>query len=146
MKKNKTISGMSGLFIGFNFSRFIQHYNEMYVSMKHNIVDSNFIVAITFGLELLSFLIVAVCICLFVKNCNKQDFFAKQNYCCFYIMAAALCAPIIIYDLIRIFSSTLHDLPEEDFFAPMSIGIFMLFLAEIFRYGYRLKKEQDLTI
>ncbi|MBO5252085.1 MAG: DUF2975 domain-containing protein [Bacteroidaceae bacterium] len=71
-------------------------------------------------------------------------FFSKRNFICFYVMGCAFYVPIIDYAIIGRFICQINI--EIDYALYIAAGTFMFILAEIFRYGYRLKEEQDLTI
>jgi surface polysaccharide O-acyltransferase-like enzyme len=59
-------------------------------------------------------------------------------------MGIAFYFPIFDYAIIGRFICNIDV--QMDFALYLAAGSFMLLLAEIFRYGYRLKEEQDLTI
>ena len=100
--------------------------------------------AIMFGLELLAVLTIATSIILIVRNIIKGRFFTKRNFICFQIMGYAFYLPVIDYAIIGRFICQVDI--QIDFALYIAAGTFMFLLAEIFRYGYRLKEEQDLTI
>lgn len=80
-----------------------------------------------------------------IKNINKQNFFIRQNYQLFSIMGIALFLPPLVYMLGNLFDQTHNSITINDA-AWFAGSLFMFILAEIFRYGYKLKEEQDLTI
>ena len=100
--------------------------------------------AIMFGLELLSILTIATSIALIIKNICKGLFFTKRNFICFYTMGCAFYLPILSYAIIGRLLCQIDI--ELDYALYIAAGTFMFLLAEIFRYGYRLKEDQDLTI
>jgi hypothetical protein len=100
--------------------------------------------AVMFGLELLSILTIATSIILIIKNICKGVFFTKRNFICFHIMGCAFYLPILSYAIIGRLLCQIDI--ELDYALYLAAGTFMFLLAEIFRYGYRLKEEQDLTI
>ena len=79
-----------------------------------------------------------------MKSTKSISFFAKRNFICFYIMGFASYLPIFSYAIIGRMIAQLDI--QTDYALYLAAGTFMLLLAQIFRYGYRLKEEQDLTI
>ena len=143
MKKTKSLSVVTGFFMGFLFSTVCNHYNEVYEPLTQHLADGNNSLAVMFGLEFTAYVIIGFCLCLFVWNINKKRFFVKQNYICFYVIGIALYSPVFVYAIEKILSK---ELVTIDHAAYLVAGTFMLVLAEVFRYGYLLKEEQDLTI
>lgn len=143
MKKTKSLSVVTGLFFGFLFSTVCNHYNEVYEPLTQHLAKGDNSLAIMFGTELLAYIIIGICICLFVWNILKKRFFVKQNYICFYVIGVALYSPVFVYAMERLLSKELVTIDHATYLAA---GTFMLVLAEVFRYGYSLKEEQDLTI
>ena len=128
----------------FLFVSYYNHAEDIYTPLKQSIIDGNISMATMFGLELLAVLTIATSIILIVRNIIKGRFFTKRNFICFQIMGCAFYLPVIDYAIIGRFICQ-ADI-QIDFALYIAAGTFMFLLAEIFRYGYRLKEEQDLTI
>ena len=144
MKSPKSISFTAGFFVYFLFVSYYNHAEDIYTPLKQSIIDGNISMAIMFGLEVLSILTIATSIVLIIKNISEGLFFTKRNFICFHIMGCAFYLPILSYAIIgRLLC--LADI-QIDFALYIAAGSFMFLLAEIFRYGYRLKEEQELTI
>ena len=144
MKSTTSISFLAGFFMYFLFVSYYNHSEDIYTPLKQNIAEGNISMAIMFGLELLAILTIAISIILVIKNISKGRFFVKRNFICFHIMGIAFYFPIIDYAIIGRFICNIDV--QMDFALYLAAGSFMLLLAEIFRYGYRLKEEQELTI
>ena len=144
MKSTTSLSFTAGFFVYFLFVSYYNHAEDIYTPLKQSIIDGNISMATMFGLELLAVLTIATSIILIVRNIIKGRFFTKRNFICFQIMGFAFYLPVIDYAIIGRFICQV-DIPM-DFALYLAAGSFMLLLAEIFRYGYRLKEEQDLTI
>ena len=128
----------------FLFVSYYKHSEDIYTPLKQNIAEGNISMAIMFGLELLAVLTIATSIILIVRNIIKGRFFTKRNFIFFQIMGYAFYLPVIDYAIIGHFICQVDI--QIDFALYIAAGTFMFLLAEIFRYGYRLKEEQDLTI
>ena len=128
----------------FLFVSYYNHSEDIYTPLKQNIAEGNISMAIMFGLELLAVLTIATNIILIVRNIIKGRFFTKRNFIWFQIMGFAFYLPVIDYAIIGrfIFQADI----QIDFALYIAAGTFMFLLAEIFRYGYRLKEDQHLTI
>ena len=144
MKSTTSISFITGFFMYFLFVSYYNHAEDIYTPLKQSIIDGNISMATMFGLELLGVLTIATSIVLIVRNIIKGRFFTKRNFICFQIMGCAFYLPVIDYAIIGRFICQ-ADI-QIDFALYIAAGTFMFLLAEIFRYGYRLKEEQDLTI
>ncbi|MBO5015236.1 MAG: hypothetical protein J6C92_05420, partial [Bacteroidaceae bacterium] len=100
MKKNTSISFITGFFLYFLFVSYYNHASDIYVPLKQSIADGNIATAIMFGLEILAILTIATSIILLVKNISNGRFFTKRNFVCFYIMGIAFYIPIFDYAII----------------------------------------------
>ena len=144
MKSTTSISFTAGFFMYFLFVSYYNHAEDIYTPLKQNIIEGNISMAAMFGLDLLAILTIAICIILVIKNISNRRFFTKRNFICFYIMGIAFYFPVFDYAIIGRFICQVDV--NIDFALYLAAGSFMLLLAEIFRYGYRLKEEQELTI
>jgi surface polysaccharide O-acyltransferase-like enzyme len=144
MKSTTSISFTAGFFMYFLFVSYYNHAEDIYTPLKQSIIEGNISMAAMFGLDLLAILTIAICIILVIKNISNRRFFTKRNFICFYIMGIAFYFPVFDYAIIGRFICQVDV--NIDFALYLAAGSFMLLLAEIFRYGYRLKEEQDLTI
>lgn len=143
MKTTKSISFITGFFTYFLLATAWNHIDSPYIPLKQNIADGNFSSAIMLGIELLSLIVLGICVIKIVININKKRFFIKQNHTCFFIMGISLYLPVLAYAIIGFMG---QECPEIDHALYLCGGTFLFILAEIFRYGYHLKEEQDLTI
>jgi hypothetical protein len=144
MKSPKSISFTAGFFVYFLFVSYYNHAEDIYTPLKQSIIDGNISMAIMFGLEVLSILTIATSIVLIIKNISEGLFFTKRNFICFHIMGCAFYLPVLSYAII---GRLLYQVDIQiDFALYIAAGSSMFLLAEIFRYGYRLKEEQELTI
>ena len=144
MKSTTSLSFTAGFFVYFLFVSYYNHAEDIYTPLKQSIIDGNIPMATMFGMELLSILTIATSIFLIIKNICKGLFFTKRNFTCFYTMGCAFYLPILSYAIIGRLLCQIDI--ELDYALYLAAGTFMFLLAEIFRYGYRLKEEQDLTI
>ena len=144
MKSTTSLSFTAGFFVYFLFVSYYNHAEDIYTPLKQSIIDGNIPMTIMFGSELLSILAIATSIVLIIKNICKGVFFTKRNFVCFYTMGCAFYVPILSYAIIGRLLCQIDI--ELDYALYLAAGTFMFLLAEIFRYGYRLKEEQDLTI
>ena len=144
MKSTTSISFITGFFMYFLFVSYYNHAEDIYTPLKQSIIDGNISMATMFGLELLAVLTIATSIILIVRNIIKGRFFTKRNFICFQIMGFAFYLSVIDYAIIGRFICQVDI--QIDFALYIAAGTFMFLLAEIFRYGYRLKEEQELTI
>ena len=147
MKKLTSLNHMTEVFFFFLFVIVCANIEALYDPFLNFSKEGNIPFATMYGLELLAFVGVVVGIGRFVYNARKQRFFTKENYLLFYGMGIALFAPGIVHFIGQI-------LGEKEAWKAFQIalhywfgaGSFLFILAEIFRYGYRLKEEQELTI
>ena len=144
MKSTTSISFTAGFFMYFLFVSYYNHAEDIYTPLKQSIIEGNISMAAMFGSDLLAILTIAICIILVIKNISNRRFFTKRNFICFYIMGIAFYFPVFDYAIIGRFICQVDV--NIDFALYLAAGSFMLLLAEIFRYGYRLKEEQELTI
>ena len=100
-----------------------------------------------FWLDLKNRVIIAYGVCKVIGNINKQKFFVKINYKLFYYMGVALFFLPLLHELGKAFD-TAHDWESISMEIPVwsAIGAFLFIIAEIFRYGIRMKEDQDLTV
>ena len=147
MKKLTSLNHMTEIFFFFLFVIVCANIEDLYEPFLNFSKEGNIPFATMYGLELLAFVGVVAGIGRFVYNARKQRFFTKENYLLFYVMGIALFAPGIVHFIGQI-------LGEKEAWKAFQIalhywfgaGSFLFILAEIFRYGYRLKEEQDLVI
>ena len=144
MKTAKSISFITGFFVYFLGVSYYNHAESIYIPLKQSIAEGNISMIIMFALELLAILTIITGIILIIKNINNGRFFTKRNFICFNIMGVAFYLPVLDYAIIGQFICQMDI--QIDFAIYIAAGTFMFLLAEIFRYGYHLKEEQDLTI
>ena len=147
MKTPKSLNHMTEVFFFFLFVIVCANIEDLYEPFLSFAKEGNIPFATMYGLELLAFVCGVAGIGRFVYNARKQRFFTKENYLLFYGMCIALFTPGIVNffgqivgekEVWRAFQIELHYW--------FGAGAFLFILAEIFRYGYRLKKEQELTV
>ena len=147
MKKPTSLNHITEVFFFFLFVIVCSNIEDLYEPFLSFMREGNIPFTTMYGLELLAFIVMIAGIGRFVYNVRKLRFFTKENYLLFYSMGIALFAPGIVHFIGQI-------LGEKEAWKAFQIalhywfaaGSFMFILAEIFRYGYRLKEEQDLTI
>ena len=144
MKSTTSISFTAGFFMYFLFVSYYNHAEDIYTPLKQNIIEGYISMVAMFGLDLLAILTIAISSILVIKNISNRRFFPTRNFLCVYIMGIAFYFPVFDYAIIGRFICQVDV--NIDFALYLAAGSFMLLLAEIFRYGYRLKEEQELTI
>lgn len=145
--ENTSLRVITGVFIFFLFLIGISKFDEAYIQLKHSVVGEHIHAVLFYSLELAVLLFVAYGVCKVVDNINKQKFFVKINYKLFYYMGVALFFLTLLHELGKAFD-TAHDWESIPMEVPVwcAIGAFLLIIAEIFRYGIRMKEDQDLTV
>lgn len=145
--KNTSLRTISGVFIFFLFLIGISQFNEAYILLKHSVVGEQMHAVFFYSLELAVLLFIAYGVCKVTGNINEQKFFVKINYKLFLYMGCALLFLPLLHGFGQALD-TVHDWKSIPMAFPVwyAIGTFLLVIAEIFRYGLRLKEEQDLTV
>ena len=144
MKTPKSLNLLTGLFTGLLVGLGNHHLKDLYIPWKQSIAEDNLPLSILLGLELFLLLAIAGGIIKLVMNINNKQFFAKLNHICLYIMGSSfLVLGLIGSILIQIL---IQEVNEINYIMCLIIGVFLFIIAEIFRYGYHLKEEQELTI
>lgn len=144
---NTSLKAITGVFLFFLFLIGFSQFNEAYIQLKHSVIEEHIHAVLFYSLELAVLLFIAYGVCKVIGNVNKQKFFVKCNYILFYYMGVALIILPLIYGVGCIFDKV-HDWKVISMEGAIwnAIGIFLLIIAEIFRYGTRMKEEQDLTV
>lgn len=147
MNRSKSLRTITGVFLLFLAVIAFNTIDSIYIPLKQSIVAENIPAIALYGTELVVFFTIGFSIHRLTKNINKQKFFIKENHYLFFIMGIALFLPSFVHVLCNLFDQahTSDSITVNDpvWFAS---ALFMFILAEIFRYGYKLKEEQDLTI
>lgn len=147
MNSQKSLKLTTGVFLFFLAVIAFNTIDSIYIPLKKSIAAENISAIALYGTELVVFFTIGFSINRLTKNINKQKFFIKQNHYLFFIMGIALFLPPFVHMLCNLFDQahTSDSITVNDpvWFAS---SLFMFILAEIFRYGYKLKEEQDLTI
>lgn len=147
MNCSKSLRTITGIFLFFLVVIAFNTIDSIYIPLKQSIVAENIPAIALYGTELVVFFTIGFSIHRLTKNINKQKFFIKENHYLFFIMGIALFLPSFVHVLCNLFDQahTSDSITVNDpvWFAS---ALFMFILAEIFRYGYKLKEEQDLTI
>ena len=145
MDSPKSLKVITGIFLLFLGVLAFNTIDSIYIPLKKSIAAEHISAIVFYGTEFLGFFTIGFSINKLIKNINKQNFFIRQNYQLFSIMGIALFLPPLVYMLGNLFDQTHNSITIND--ATWFAGsLFMFILAEIFRYGYKLKEEQDLTI
>mgnify|MGYP003296270748 CR=1 FL=1 len=147
MKKTTSLNFVTGVFIGALCFTSLSGINSYYISLKQSIIDSNISFIIMYASILISFLTLGIGVCKIINNINRKEIFNKQNFLIFDVMGIILFVPILIYLSGMVFgnSEVWKSLPIELNFWLVASS-FMFILGKVFLYGYRLQKEQELTI
>ena len=144
MKTPKSLNLLTGLFTGLLVGLGNQHIKDLYIPWKQSIAEDNLPLSILLGIEVLMLIAIASGIIKLVININNKQFFAKMNHICLHIMGSSfLVLGLIGIILIQFLDQQANEL---NYIMCLIIGVFLFIIAEIFRYGYRLKEEQELTI
>ena len=144
MKTPKSLNLLTGLFTGLLVGLGNHHLKDLYIPWKQSIAEDNLPLSILLGIEVLMLIAIASGIIKLVININNKQFFAKMNHICLHIMGSSfLVLGLIGIILIQFLNQQANEL---NYIMCLIIGVFLFIIAEIFRYGYRLKKEQELTI
>ena len=144
MKTPKSLNLLTGLFTGLLVGLGNQYIKDLYIPLKQSIAEDNLPLSILLGIEVLMLIAIASGIIKLVININNKQFFAKMNHICLHIMGSSfLVLGLIGIILIQFLDQQANEL---NYIMCLIIGVFLFIIAEIFRYGYRLKKEQELTI
>lgn len=145
--KNTSLGVITGVFIFFLVLLGTNTFNEAYIQLKHSVVDEHIHAVLFYSLELIVLLFIAYGVCKVISNINEQKFFVKINYMLFYYMGVALLFLPLFHGLGDALD-TAHDWKIIPMDVPVwsAMGTFLLIIAEIFRYGIRMKEEQDLTV
>ena len=125
-------------------------FKDIYILMKHSVVDINVPGIVLYVVELCAYLAIAILLSKIVKNIQNQVIFDRSNVRMFRGMAFAVSIPILAHGI----STVLTDTATYIVGYSMGTGIgywvtaylFLIIITEIFRYGMLLKEEQDLTV
>lgn len=147
MESKSSLKYTATTFFLFLFICAFDNVDKIYIPLKHSIADQKIPEIWIYSTELLTFLIFGISLIKVMNNVTKQKFFIKQNVHCFQIMAVALMLPAIVKTLGDIFD-TAHDWHSfpMDLALWFAASLFLSLMGNIFRYGLKLKEEQDLTI
>ena len=144
MKTPKSLNLLTGLFTGLLVGLGNHHIKDLYIPWKQSIAEDNLPLSILLGIEVLMLIAIASGIIKLVININNKQFFAKMNHICLHIMGSSfLVLGLIGIILIQFLNQQANEL---NYIMCLIIGVFLFIIAEIFRYGYCLKEEQELTI
>lgn len=147
MNNQKSLKVTTGVFLFFLAATAIDNIDHIYIPLKQSIAADNIPAITIYATELIVFFTMGFSMNRLTKNIYKQKFFIKQNYLLFFAMGLALFLPPAVHVVGDIFDKV-HDwqaikVNDALWFAG---SLFLIILAEIFRYGHKLKEEQDLTI
>ena len=141
MDSPKSLKVITGIFLLFLGVLAFNTIDSIYIPLKKSIAAEHISAIVFYGTEFLVFFTIGFSINKLIKNINKQNFFIRQNYQLFSIMGIALFLPPLVYMLGNLFDQTHNSITINDA-AWFAGSLFMFILAEIFRYGYKLKEEQ----
>lgn len=148
--KNKSLRIYSALFLGCMLLGGYDRFNQIYILMKHSVVDNNVPSIVLCSAELGAYLAIAILLSKIVKNIRNQVIFDRKNVRMFRGMVIAVLVPTVV----RVICSFLADTTAYSLGQSMGAEVgswitellFLSIITEIFRYGMRLKEEQDLTV
>lgn len=125
-------------------------FNDIYILMKHSVVDLNVPCMVLYFAQLFAYIAIAVLLVKIVKNVSKQIIFDRKNVRMFRGMIAAALIPGLISGIINIIGdvsaySIGHAVGQEAGYW-IAAALFFSIMSEIFQQGLRLKEEQDLTV
>ena len=144
---NTSLKTITGVFLFFLFLIGFSQFNVAYIQLKHSVIEEHIHAVLFYSLELVVLIFIAYGVCKVIGNVNKQKFFVRSNHKLFYYMGISLLFLSILHELGDILDKK-HDWEAIPMDVPVwcAIGMFLLIIAEIFRYGTRMKEEQDLTV
>lgn len=147
MENKKSLKVTTGVFIFFLTMTAINKVDSLYIPLKQSIAYQKIPEIWIYSTELLAFVILGITILRIISHINKQKFFIQQNFRLFYTAAIALFLPPVVHFLGKIFDKAHNwEAFKMDETLWFTASLFLLIIAEIFRYGTKLKEEQDLTI
>lgn len=148
--KSKSLEIYSTLFLVCMLLGGYDRFNQIYILMKHSVVDINVPGIVLCSAELGTYLAIAILLSKIVKNIRNQIIFDRKNVRMFRGMAIAVLVPTVVHVICNFLAETTaysigHSMGSEVKYWITAL-LFLSIITEIFRYGMRLKEEQDLTV
>lgn len=148
--KERSLKVYCALFLVWMLMVGYRKFNDIYILMKHSVVDINVPGIVLYVVELCAYLAIAILLSKIVKNIRNQVIFDRSNVRMFRGMAVAVFIPILVH----VISDLLADFTAYSLGHSIGTGVgywftaylFLMIITEIFRYGMQLKEEQDLTV
>lgn len=117
---------------------------HLYAPMTESWAEQDMPLFVMYLADLVVFLVVGITLFYLMMNIRKGRFFTRQNYISFYVLGAAMLFPFFSHLMT---SLLFGEIVLGDWgMVSMSISAFMFVMAEIFRHGYRLKEDHEMTI
>lgn len=125
-------------------------FNEIYIPIKHSVVDLDVPCLVLYVVELCALIAIGILLAKLMKNIRNQVIFDRANVRLFKGMIIAVLSPT----LILVVGSFIDD--TSAYSLGHSVGsdmgywvtgfLFLNIMTKIFQYGVQLKEEQDLTV
>lgn len=147
MKKiEMSLKGTTGMFFFYLFVIAFDNIDLLYTPLKQSSSTQSIPGISVYSAVLIAIIIFGVALIKTVRNIGKQNFFVKENIKYFTIMGAALMLPPLTKTVGDIIDWEHNWKGYIDISLWIAAALFILIIREIFRYGMKLKEEQDLTV
>lgn len=145
-KKETSLKSITGIFLFYLIIIAIDKVDLLYIPLKQSISAQSIPGIAMYSSQLIAMIAFGIALIKAVDNIRKQNFFVKENVKYFTVMAIALMFPPLTKTIGEIIDWSQNWKGYID--VPLWIGgaLFILIIREIFRYGMKLKEEQDLTV
>ena len=148
--KKKSLRLLSILFYAWMMFIGARKFNDIYILMKHSVVDLDVPCIVLYVVELCAYLAIAVLLAKLMKNIQNQIIFDWKNVKIFKGMVIAVWFPTLIFVIGNFIDDTSTYSLGHSVGTQMGYWItgllFLNIITGIFRYGVELKEEQDLTV
>lgn len=147
MESKKSLNIMIAVFMFFLGLSTIRIIELVYIPLKSSIAEQNIPAIWIYATEFVGIFIIGYAVTKITDNVKRQNFFIKQNHRLFHLMGITVFAPAFIHEIGSLVDSS-NNWKAFEMNTPLwfAAGIFLFIIAEIFRYGTKLKEEQDLTV
>lgn len=150
VNKKKSLRITSILFYMWMVFIGMRKFNEIYILMKHSVVDLDVPCLVLYVVELCAFVAIGILLAKLMRNIQNQIIFDRKNVRMFKGMVIAALSPTLILVVDSFISDTsAYSLGHS---VGSNIGywitgfLFLNVITGIFQYGVQLKEEQDLTV
>lgn len=145
-KKETSLKTTTGMFFFYLIVIAVDRVDLLYIPLKQSISVQSVPGIAIYSAELIAIIAFGIALVKAVQNIRKQNFFVKENVKYFTIMGVVLILPPLTKTIGDIIDWS-HDWKGYiDISLWLGGALFMLIIREIFRYGMKLKEEQDLTV